>query len=171
MVNPRVAFVAAFENAVVRSWLRFVALSDRSLFFDHPEHRRRTGVGDVPDLTLALTGGFEDIDRAQDVYHRAQTRISLTGRHLQSGEMNNVGDARAINDRQQGVRLGDIAGHDFSPGDLFFVHDQAQALRVAALIKDDDPRAFGQQTLYDPRADETVRAGDQKSLAVQVASH
>src|SRR5260221_72181 len=109
MVNSRIAFVAAFEYSVVRRWLRFVALGDRALFFDHPEHRCRTGVSDVPDLTLPLAGCFEDIDRAEDVYHRAQTRISLTGRHLQSGEMNNVGDARAINDRQNGVRFSDIA--------------------------------------------------------------
>src|SRR6266849_6636294 len=102
MVNPRVAFVAALEYPIVRRWLRFVAFGDRALFFDHPEHRRRTGVSDVPDLALALTRCFENIDRAQDVYHRAQTRISFTGRHLQSGEMNDVGDAKASNSRHKG---------------------------------------------------------------------
>src|SRR5258707_14320987 len=108
MVNPRVAFVAALEYSIVRSWLRFVAFGDRARFFDHPEHRRRTGVGDVPDLALALTGSFADIDRAQDVYHRAQTRITFASRHLQSREMNNVGDASASKVRQQGVCFSDL---------------------------------------------------------------
>src|SRR5436853_4791316 len=99
MVNPRVAFVAAFENSIVRSWLRLVALVDRSLFLNHPEHRRRTGVRDVLDLTPALACSFENVDRPQNVYHCAQTRISFTGRHLQSGEMDKVGDAKAVDDR------------------------------------------------------------------------
>src|SRR5439155_20669574 len=99
MINPRITFVAAFENSIVRSWLRLVALVDRSLFCDRPEHRRRAGVRDVLDLTLSLTCSFENIDRPQDVYHRAQTRINFTGRDLQPGEMDKVGDAKAVDDR------------------------------------------------------------------------
>src|SRR3977135_1070148 len=98
MIDTGVAFVAAFEDAVVRSGLRLVTFRNRAFVFDDSKHSRGTGVGYVLNLRSSEAGSLEHIDGADDVHHCSQTRIGLTGWYLQAREMNDVGNAIVIDD-------------------------------------------------------------------------
>jgi hypothetical protein len=114
-----------------------------------------------------LARGFEDVDRADDIHHRAKPRVDAAGRHLQPGEVNNVGDLEFFNDRRKRVRFCNVAGDHCRSSDLVIVHDQTQTPWVGALIENNHTRLVRKQPLHDPRADKSMRAGNEKSGACQ----
>src|SRR5437762_11535360 len=82
VIDSRIAFVATLEDAVVRRRLRLVAFGHRPFFRSGREDRGGTCIDYFLDLTCGAPRGFKDIDSADHIYHRSQTRIRTTGWHL-----------------------------------------------------------------------------------------
>src|SRR5581483_2931191 len=110
------------------------------------------------------TNGFKYIDRPDHIDHCAKPRIRSTSRHLQTSQMNNVRHPEIFDDRNQGVRLSDVADNYLYATELVFIHDLAQSTIIRTTVKGHHTDAVRQQSFYNPRTDETVCTGNQKSL-------
>jgi hypothetical protein len=64
--------------------------------------------------------------RADHVDPGAEDRVGTDERHLEGGEVDDVGDAVVDHSPLEGALVRDVAGDDVDVGELFWPHDQVR---------------------------------------------
>ena len=82
IIDARVPFVAALEDAVVRRGPRLVALADGPAFVGRAENGGGACIDDFSNTPVRVPRRLEDVDRADDVDQSAEPRVGAAGRNL-----------------------------------------------------------------------------------------
>ncbi len=129
------------------------------------ERSDRARVDERRHAGAATLDGLEHVHCAEDVDHRAEGRIRPTEGHLQRGEVDDVRDPVAVDDRLDRGEVGDVAGLERHALELLGRHDQAQPSRVAAEVESDDGGALTGESPHRPRADTAECPRDEEAFA------
>src|SRR6185369_12409211 len=87
-VNARIAFVRAFEDAVMRRGFARRGLVERDVIIIHSVDRRRARVNNSVDANLSSS--LEDVERAGDVHERTGNGVGLACWNLQTRQMDHA---------------------------------------------------------------------------------
>src|SRR5438132_689543 len=161
-IDACIAFVAAFEDAVVRRRRKGHVVRDgaSAVPLGRAEHRRGAGVNQALH-SCRLAHGLEYGQRSQHVHLCAQKRIGLADRHLQAREVNDMRDGVRLDRLQQAGVVRHVSLHEFDLLELMIVEQQPQAVQVLLEVIDEDLIATFEQITGDPTADASVAAREQ----------
>jgi len=118
--------------------------------------RDRARVGDAPDPETPR--GLEHVDRADDVHFRPRDGIGLAEGNLQGREMDHRARTHGLENLDDGLALGDVAG---APPDFFQValgDEQARTPLVLRQVERARRNARAHEEREHPAADAAARA-------------
>ena len=160
-IDAGIAFIAAFENAVVRGRCQQHIIGDRRLIlFRRPEDRGGTGINEPLYLPFRLAHRLEDGQCSQHVHLGTQQRVGSADRYLEAGEMDDVGNVVFGQCMAKARKVGDIALDEARLLHLLRRQDQVEPMRVFLEIINEDLVATVEQVANDPGADTAVTAGE-----------
>ena len=110
---------------------------------------------------MQLAHRLEHDQRAEDVDLGPQDRVGPADRHLQSGQVDHVGDLMPAQGPLELLQVGDIPLDEGHLGQLLVGQHHAQPAQVLLEIVDPDLVAPFQQMADNPAADAAVAAGQQ----------
>ena len=162
-VDPRVQLVADLERPVMGQRRQADLVADRP---GRPRlcravDRRRAGIDHAPDLPLQRRGGLEDRQGPQHVDPRPEQRVGPAGRHLEPGQVEQVGHPDPLDRPADGPRVGHVPRHEVDPGLLVRVQQQVEPVGVLLQVEDPDLPPLVDQLLRHPRPDAAIAARHQ----------
>ena len=107
---------------------------------------------------------LEDVDRSGHVDLRAEHRVLANERHLQRGEVDDVGDLVLGEDPLDGLELGEVAADELHRVEFVRRPDQAKSAEVVAEVECDHVGSLADECERRPRPDAAERAGDEPAL-------
>src|SRR5439155_9844298 len=128
-------------------------------------HGRRAGVGDRGGDAVPLRR-LEDVYRADDVDAGSEYGVGLAKRHLEGGQMDDVGDRVPAQHGLELAELGHVSAHERDPADLLGARDQLQPAAVGTEVEGHRGNALADELDARPRADAAERARDEKRLVL-----
>ncbi len=107
---------------------------------------------------------FEDIESADDIDHRSAQGIGGASGHLQACQVQDMGNSIFRNGAIQVSVFRNVALNEVNLFELTLPQDGAKALEAGINVKNTGRATAFHERLGNPRADETLRPGNQIAL-------